>query len=1116
MYKLSWSRIQISPINMKNILLFLLGTLLAGSTFTQENRSYKDMMYDPSVNFYDVCAAAESYFSTHDPSVKGSGWMGYQRWRDANEYKFYPTGDRSNVDPAFAEKAYLNFLSHSSNANQRLFNAGWEELGPSKVDRISGHYAVGLGRVEDIYVNPNDTSNIYIGSRSGGFWKTTDDGATWIGGSTDFLVASGVNTIAVSPTNTDSILINVQNSNNQYSHGIYRSVDGGASWAISNFNPTNVGFGGLGSNFRVYRIAYHPDVPNLVFVGTNKGLYRSTDNLQTWTRIFNSGEFTQIEFHPTNPARVYTLDNRSSNNLRDYLLISSDTGNTYVQSSQIPNNSNSFGKLSLSAACPNCVYFCSGNGIWKSINEGQQFTFISNPAVGTGGFGVNDQDTSNMIIGTIDVFAANNGGQSFGQVTDWYLGSAFHGPGTFLDKFQNSTAYVHADMRLVRSMNGTFYITTDGYIAKSNDNGQNWRILSEGTPIRENYRLGTSQSNHYRTICGSQDNGTSIVREDGWLEFYGADGMEGLIHPLNDDWMIGSFQNGGRRRTTDGGFSQNSVTPSGQSGSGNADWLAPILYDPNNQMRVLNFSQSVRTSDDFGDNWSFTGSPTSFSGNIRHAAIAENNSDIVLVARNENIDKSTDGGQTFVSIRNNLPNQSIQDIAFDPRNDDNIVVVYARYQNDGQKVFRTTDGGASWLNITNNLGNMPIRSVVIDHSDSSNIYLGAEIGVYVMPWMGNNWALYNTDLPNTTIREMEINYGSNTVKAVTWGRGLWEFALKDRIDYPAIVRTRINDLPTIYTPKEGIDQFVTSVISYDNQLSSVYTEWSANAPTFGNVIPMSNTSDSTWVSNTAIPNFPIGTKMYFKVFAVGANSDTTETYKFMYEVREFEYCLGAGSGGTGSDYISNMELNGVSNPSGLSFYADYTNILIDLFADSTYTLMIELGAAFAQDSGKAWIDYDGDATFEETEAIIMSTYDANRQAFGVFTVPTNLNVGDTVVMRLRNAYNAIPDPCGVVAGEVEDYGIVLRSNLVNLEERGGLLPVSLFPNPSQGAFRIRFEDPQEWFEVRISDLSGKIVQQQRFVGQQTEDFQLDTPAGVYQVEVESPLGRRVFKLLKQL
>ena len=137
-----------------------------------------------------------------------------------------------------------------------------------------------------------------------------------------------------------------------------------------------------------------------------------------------------------------------------------------------------------------------------------------------------------------------------------------------------------------------FYIGTDGLFCKSSDNGVTWEVLSQGVAIRENYKLGVSQSNHFRSISGSQDNGTSIKHQNTWIEFYGADGMEGLIHPLNDDWMIGSLQYGGRRQTKDGGITQGGISPSGQSGSGDGGWEAPIAYDPNNQMSIYNFSKN--------------------------------------------------------------------------------------------------------------------------------------------------------------------------------------------------------------------------------------------------------------------------------------------------------------------------------------------------------------------------------------------------------------------------------------------------------------------------------------------------------------------------------------------
>lgn len=50
--------------------------------------------------------------------------------------------------------------------------------------------------------------------------------------------------------------------------------------------------------------------------------------------------------------------------------------------------------------------------------------------------------------------------------------------------------------------------------------------------MREFYRIGISQSDRNIHIGGSQDNGTSILDEEGWLEWNGGDGMEAVVHPL--------------------------------------------------------------------------------------------------------------------------------------------------------------------------------------------------------------------------------------------------------------------------------------------------------------------------------------------------------------------------------------------------------------------------------------------------------------------------------------------------------------------------------------------------------------------------------------------------------
>lgn len=854
---------------MKKLPLILIFTCSFVFSFGQ---SYKKMMYDMSVNFYEVVSAADSYFEGKD---KGSGWKNYQRWVTENEHKYYPTGDRSRIDPYFVAKQQKAFLQN--NAQRTLFPTGWSELGPHTVDEITGHYAAGLGRVETFYIDPTNTQKMYLGSRSGGFWKTTDGGTTWTG-TTDGLVASGVNVVTASPTNSDNVLINVRNSTNKTSHGIYRSVNGGDTWIESNFNPTNLGWGGLGSNREIYKISYHPTISDLIFIGTRVGLYRSADDLATWTTPVTFYDFTDIAFHPTNPNIVYAY----AKDNEDVVYVSTDIGVTFSQVT-LTGNSGAEGSITVSASCPNCVYFGSSSGIWKSTNSGASFTFVNNPSQGRQGFAVSDLDDDNILMGYVDAAFSTDGGMNFNQVTYWSLSSTNGAGSGHQVSYNTSTNYIHADLRAAECYNGVFYAATDGFLVKSTDNGVTWTKLSEGTAIRENYNLGVSQSNHYRTICGSQDNGTSIKHQSKWIEAYGADGMEGLIHPLNDDWMIMSTQRGSRRVIKDGGYSTSNITPP----DGEGYWIAPLMYNPNNQMQIFHFSDIVHRSDDFGDNWVKLGDP-SFSGDIEFATIAENNSDIIIAVRNEHIEKSTDGGVTFTDIRGTLPNYSITDVVFDPNDDNTIIVTYGNYENNGSKIYISYDQGANWTNITYNLGDMPIRSVIIDHSAASTVYIGAEIGVYKKAMADNTWTLYSQNLPNMSIKELDIMYGTNTIRAATWGRGLWEYTLDGRADYPAILKTKITNTPTLEMPLENINQYVTTTIDYSNTLTSVYVEWSINTPTFGNVITMTNTSGNEWTSSNPLPNHVAGTTMFFKVFAVGNANDTTETYKFMYDIYPLE------------------------------------------------------------------------------------------------------------------------------------------------------------------------------------------------------------------------------------
>jgi len=1110
---------------MKALIIFLSVVLISTNSFSQ--KEYKVLMDDMSVNFYEVCESAENYFTTHNKEEKGSGWKGFQRWKASNEYKYYPSGDRSQIDPFFTENAFSkNQIKAKDASNKSLFGSDWVELGPNRIDSVTGNYSTGLGRIEDHYVDPLNPNLIYLGSRSGGFWKSIDGGVNWLGGSTDFLIASGVNTLTVSPTNPDSILINIRNARNGNSHGLYRSIDGGDSWTITNFNPLNIGFGGLGSNFKIYEIRYHPRVPNLIFIGTSKGIYRSDDNLVTWTPLLTTGDIEEIQFHPTNNDIIYLYDSYYWGSNQNFVLLSDDQGLSYNQSTEIVANlENRSVHLSVSNDCNNCLYFASDNGVWKSTDNGVNYTFLNNPPQGCGGFTVNDLDTSNMIFGYVDIEASMDGGQTFNQVTSWSLGNTNGSGSGHQISFNTSTDYVHADLHPAKCVNGVFYVGTDGLFSKSMDNGISWENIGQGIAVRENYKLGVSQSNHYRSISGSQDNGTSIKHKNSWIEFYGADGMEGLIHPLNDDWMIGSLQFGGRRRTKDGGLTQTGASAPGQSGSGNGGWEAPIAYDPNNQMTVYNFSKYIFKSIDFGTSWDSIGAPSTFTSTISNAAIAENNSNIIVISNGNKIEKSINGGTTFTSIKNNYPNHSIQDIAFDPNDDEVIIIVNARYENNGEKVFITTNGGTSWNNITNNLGDMPIHSVVIDHTDSSRIYLGAEIGVYTKLMSENVWSLYNPNLPNTTIEELEIVNGSNTIKAATWGRGLWEYSLVGRNNFPSILITKITDQPTDVLPLENIDQYVTSLISYDDILTSVFVKWSVNSLAFDNQIDMTNTVDSTWVSNSPIPNQAFNSKIYFKVFAVGSIGDTTETYKFMYNVREEKVCPSAGTMSYQGN-ITYVNFNAIDNVTGKTQpYTDYTS------TDSTFIVINEdydLSVNVSTDNGNyvyyvtAWVDWNHDDDFYDSgeEYLLGSAQNVadaptNLSPFTI-SIPSNAAFGNTT-MRISCNYNAYQtDPCASgFDGEVEDYLLVISDGFLDLNENPTIYHVNLFPNPSTENVNLIFSQLHNNMVISLKNELGQVVMNEKSINKKSTVIDLKKiDKGIYFLVLSSDDGEEVLKIIK--
>ncbi|MBT6235345.1 MAG: T9SS type A sorting domain-containing protein [Bacteroidetes bacterium] len=1080
----------------KKISLALFAVLICFTLLAQESAekpTYKEMMEDNSYNFYEVVKAAETYFDANGRG-KGSGFKPYERWKSENESKYAPSGDRYNVDHYFAAKQYRALLADNSLKTKTSFANGWEELGPWDANNVTSHYSPGIGRVEDFWVDPANDQTIYLASRSGGFWKTTDGGANWTN-TTDYLVASGVRTIAVNPSNKNEILINVQQGGNGYTQGVYRSTNAGATWTASAFIPDNLNWGGLGDNERIYKIKYHPTVANKIFLGTTKGLYVSTDNLATWTQLF-TGATTDITFHPTNDQIVYAFRNNGTD--RNVLKKSTDGGATFSNAGTFANNGERQIFLSVSPDEPSHVYAASTNGVYKSTNEGNIFAFLTNPEEAGLAFAVSDLDVNAMIYGYVDLHNSTDNGATFTKQTSWST---------------QDESYVHADLRIAGCVNGVFYVGTDGYLAKSEDNGVTWTRLNDGTGIREFYAVGSSQGDYDVHMAGSQDNGTSIHNKDGWVEWNGGDGMEALVHPLNSNWMVGSWQFGTRNYTHNGGFDGRRGTGNPEGGSDNAAWESPLLLNPLNQMQMIHMGRSLYKGDKFGREWNLMSSPGI--GIITEAAIAETDSNVIAISRGSVLQLTTDGGEIWNQITLGLPGYTFTDIAFDPKDENTILVTYNRYQQDNRKIFISYDQGTTWENITYNLGDMPLRTVEMDHSDSSYIYVGGEIGVYYKSKKGTTWTLYADNLPNVTVKDLEIQYGSNTLRAATWGRGLWENTLIGRNEYPSINYVNITSTPTDFSPKAETDQYVTANIPYGGTLKNVTVLWSEGNTSLTNSISMSLVDGDEWRSDDPIGAQALGDNVYFKVVAEGSNSDISETYTFHYNLKESVYCDASGSLGTGSDYINYVKLNDVENTSGQEYYGDFTSTEIVLARTKTYDLEVRLNYHFeGQDSVLAWIDFNSDKDFTQDEGIVMSKLDASHYAVGTFTVPVDANMEKLARMRVRSIYwQDNIDPCGETAGEVEDYTIRIEENPNVSVTEIATITSRISPIPSYGTFTVTLASVAKQALVSVIDINGKEVYSQSFQSAAEMTLQTELAPGTYLVKVSTEKGASTQKLV---
>ncbi|MGH9799616.1 MAG: WD40/YVTN/BNR-like repeat-containing protein, partial [Blastocatellia bacterium] len=170
----------------------------------------------------------------------------------------------------------------------------WRSIGPASMG----------GRIDDIEAVESNPYIVYVGFATSGLWKSVNNGTTWEPIFDTYPTAS-IGDVAICQSNPNIIWVGTGEPNNRQSStfgdGVYKSTDGGKTF-------TNVG---LKETQSISRVVIDPKDPNTVYVaalghlfGANKerGIFKTTDGGKTWANVKFIDEdtgFTDLVIDPS-------------------------------------------------------------------------------------------------------------------------------------------------------------------------------------------------------------------------------------------------------------------------------------------------------------------------------------------------------------------------------------------------------------------------------------------------------------------------------------------------------------------------------------------------------------------------------------------------------------------------------------------------------------------------------------------------------------------------------------------------------------------------------------------------------------------------------------------------
>jgi photosystem II stability/assembly factor-like uncharacterized protein len=676
------------------------------------------------------------------------------------------------------------------------------------------------GRVTTVTGVPSQPKTFYMGVASGGLFRTTDGGASWVPIADGKIPLGSTGCVAVSDSDPQVIYLGTGSddvrSNVSTGRGMYKSIDGGQTWK----------FIGLYNAGQIGSVRIHPTNPNIVWVSaqgdafkanSERGIFKTTDGGQTWHRVlFVSDEVgaMDVELQPGNPNVVYAWMSRLER--KPWTIISGSREGGFYKSTDggehfakvtngLPTELIGKANLAVTNAKPDRIYALveakPGGGLYRSDDAGKSWALINSQSALIQrpfyyvALGVDPTNADVVYAGAEGFYKSTDGGKTF---------TVFRTP--------------HGDNHdiWISPRDGNIIIqSNDGGANISFDGGRTWSSQMN-QPTAEIYGVWTDNQFPYKLYGAQQDNTTVIISSQAdpssltdWRAGPGCETGPIMPYPRDPNIVYGSCKGQYGVMNLKTGQEKN-YWIGAQSLYGNPasdlilrfQRVSPMATSPHDPEVLYYGSQYLHRSRDKGVTWEkispdLTAHPSCCQGASGEPitrdvtgeefystlyAIAESPAEkgVIWTGSNDGPFYVTrDNGKNWTNVTpKDLPEGGrVQYIDASPhRKGAAYYAVYRWLLGDYQPyIYATNDYGKTWTRLTDGKNGIPAdwptRVVREDPDREGLLYAGTEFGMFISFDNGAHWQTFQLNLPNVPVTDIKIHH--NDLIVSTQGRAFW-------------------------------------------------------------------------------------------------------------------------------------------------------------------------------------------------------------------------------------------------------------------------------------------------------------------------------------------------------